>query len=58
MCKRGLGVLFCFDSVTYIPLHAARRAMAAVVPLPLEAATDFTKVYPFPTPGLTTLREA
>ena len=45
------GGRFCFDSVTYIPLHAARRSMAAAVPLPLEAATGFTKVYPFPTPA-------
>ena len=27
--------LFCFESVIYNPLHAARRAMAAAVPLPL-----------------------
>ena len=26
---------FCFESVIYNPLHAARRAMAAAVPLPL-----------------------
>ena len=27
--------LFCFDSVIYTPLHVARRAMVATVPLPL-----------------------
>ena len=47
--------LFCFDSVTYIPLHAARRAMAAAVPLPLGAATDFTCI-PFSDPRHRTYR--
>ena len=30
-------VLFCFKSCIYNPLHAARRAMAAAVPLPLRS---------------------
>ena len=30
-----VSVFFCFDSFIYIPLHGARRAMAAALPLPL-----------------------
>ena len=32
---------FCFDSCIYNPLHAARRAMAAAVPLPLRSSDGF-----------------
>ena len=35
VCMYVLGGFFCFESVIYNPLHAARRAMAAAVPLPL-----------------------
>ena len=38
---------FCFESCIYNPLHAARRAMAAAVPLPHKgAATGFSKGIP------------
>ena len=43
---------FCFDSVTYIPLHRARRAMAAACCCPSRGTSYiFPPVYPFPTPG-------
>ena len=37
--SRGLQCwfLFCFESFICNPLHAARRAMAAAVPLPLRS---------------------
>ena len=31
----------CFESCICIPLHAARRAMAAALPLPLRTAAGF-----------------
>ena len=44
--------VFCFDSVTYIPLHGARRAMAAACRCPSRGTSYiFPPVYPFPTPG-------
>ena len=45
-------VFLYFDSVTYIPLHGARRAMAAACHCPSRGTSYiFPPVYPFPTPG-------
>ena len=50
-CLACFFVLFCFDSVIYNPLHAARRAMAAAVPLPLAGQQRAFIRKPFPTPN-------
>ena len=44
---------FCFESVIYTPLHAARRAMAAVVPLPLagQRRAFIKKTFSYPEPA-------
>ena len=42
---------FCFGSFICNPLHAARRAMAAVVPLPLTEQRRAFLNNLFPTPG-------
>ena len=41
----GHGIGFCFDSFICNPLHAARRVMAAALPLPSRGtATGFSKL--------------
>ena len=54
VCVYGFFFLFCFESVISIPLHAARRAMAAAACRCLSQARNSSlfppQVYPFPTP--------
>ena len=54
VCVYGFFFLFCFESVISIPLHAARRAMAAAAcrcPSQARNSSLFPpQVYPFPAP--------
>ena len=41
LCIASGRCVFCFESYIFIPLHAARRAMAAALPLPLRTTAGF-----------------
>ena len=49
--RTGSSMVFCFNSVTYIPQHGALGAMAAACRCPSRHQLHFPPVYPFPTPG-------